>query len=258
MIDFSGRIAIVTGGGSGIGKVTAMLLARHGADIAIAGRKLERLEAAAAEIRDATGRQCLAVQADLREEDQAARLIAQTIEAFGRLDVLINNAGKGYHAPLRTMSPDIWRNDFAINTHAGFYCAQAAWPHLKASGHGAIVNISSLAGMNGSMGVGAYSAAKSAVQMFTRVAAAEWGPYGIRVNCVAPGMIATELAKANWAKTGFDAIAASTSFPLRRPGTPEEVANAVLFLASDAASYISGETLSVGGGPQLKGMIDVE
>jgi NAD(P)-dependent dehydrogenase (short-subunit alcohol dehydrogenase family) len=93
--------------------------------------------------------------------------------------------------------------------------------------------------------------------MFTRVAAAEWGPKGVRVNCVAAGMIATELAQANWAKTGFDTSAASAAFPLRRPGKPEEIAQAVMFLASDAASYITGETLVVGGGPQLKGMIDV-
>ncbi len=155
------------------------------------------------------------------------------------------------------MSPEVWNNDVALNLNAAFYCSQAALQHLSANGNGVIVNISSLAGMHGSMGVGAYSAAKAGLQMFTRVAAAEWGPRGIRVNAVAPGMIATELAKAGWAKTGFDADAACKGFPLRRPGRPEEVANAVLYLASEFASYITGETLAVAGGPQLKGMIDV-
>jgi NAD(P)-dependent dehydrogenase (short-subunit alcohol dehydrogenase family) len=108
------------------------------------------------------------------------------------------------------------------------------------------------------MGHGAYSAAKAGLQQFTRVASAEWGPQGVRVNCVAPGMIATEQAQANWAKSSFDAAAACQSFPLRRPGRPEEVAHAVLFLVSDAASYITGEIVAVSGGPQLKGMIDLD
>lgn len=257
LFDFSGRAVIVTGGGSGIGAVTARLFAEAGADVAIAGRKPEPLQAAAEAIGKATGRQCIAIPTDVRSAEQAQNLVDKTIDAFGRLDILINNAGKGYHAPLRTMPADKWSNDIALNLNGAFHCAQAALPHLVASGRGAIVNISSLAGMNGSMGVGAYSAAKAGLQMFTRVSAAEWGPRGVRVNCVAPGMIATELAQAGWKKTGFDATKASEAFPLRRPGRPEEVARAVLFLASDAASYITGETLAVAGGPQLKGMIDV-
>lgn len=253
VIDFSGRCAIVTGGGSGIGKAIAAMLVQHGARVVIAGRKLERLEATASEF----GSQCIPVQCDVRDPAQASALIAKSFEANGGLDILVNNAGKGWHALLQDVTAEIWQNDFALNSHAAFYCSQAAFPHLKASGQGAIVNISSLAGQHGSMGVGAYSAAKAAVQMLTRVTAAEWGPHGIRVNCVAPGMIATGLALANWTKIGFDINEASKGFPLRRPGTPEEVANAVLFLASDAASYITGETLSVAGGPQLKGMIDI-
>ncbi len=250
--DFSGKRAIVTGGGSGIGKVIATMLTAAGARVAITGRKRDRLEAAAIDI----GADCHIIPADLREPDQAKAMVAEAVSQFGGLDILINNAGRGWHAPLRTMSADVWQGDFALNSHAAFYCSQAAFEALRATGNGAIVSISSLAGMNGTMGVGAYSAAKAALQMFTRVAAAEWGSHGIRVNAVAAGMIATEGAIGNWAKTGFDAIAASSAFPLRRPGTPEEVARAVLFLASDAASYITGEVLAVAGGPQLKGMIE--
>ena len=256
-IDFTGRIAIVTGGGSGIGAIVARMLAEAGADLAIAGRKAAALEETAGAIRAATGRRVLCVPTDVRDPAQCAALVEATVAEYGRVDVLINNAGKGWHAPLRTMPADVWDKDVALNLNAAFYCSQAAYPHLKASGKGAIVNISSLAGINGTMGVGAYSAAKAGLQQFTRVACAEWGPHGIRVNAVAPGMIATELAKAGWAKTGFDTTNACTAFPLRRPGEPEEVANAVLFLASDLASYITGETLAVAGGPQLKGMIDV-
>lgn len=254
--DFSGHVAVVTGGSSGIGATIAMMLAKAGADIAISGRRPEPLEAAAAQISNATGRRVLAVPTDVRDAEQCAAMVARTAAELGRIDLLINNAGRGSMVALRDMKPAIWDKDIALNLNAAFYCAQAALPHLKASGRGAIVNISSLAGINGTMGHGAYSAAKAGLQQFTRVASAEWGPQGVRVNCVAPGMIATELAKAGWDKFGFDAMAACQSFPLRRPGTPEEVAQAVLFLASAAASYITGETLTVGGGPQLKGMID--
>lgn len=262
LFDFSGRVAIVTGGGTGIGAVTALQLAQRGADLVLAGRKPEPLEATAAQIRQTTGRRCLTVPTDVTDPDQAAKLIETTIAEYGRLDILINNAGKGSHRPLRTMSPEIWQKDVNLNLNAAFYCSQAAFPHLKeahlkSGGHGVIVNISSLAGVNGTLGVGAYSAAKSGLQMFTRVAAAEWGPHAVRVNAIACGMIATELAQAGWAKTGFDALGAAQAFPLRRPGRPEEIAQTVIFLVSDAASYITGETITVAGGPQLKGMIDV-
>ena len=256
--DFSGKVAIVTGGGSGIGEVTATELLRAGAKVAIAGRKAARLDEAAARMGGATGGEVLCVATDVRDIDQCKAMVETVAAHFGGLDILVNNAGGGWHAPLRSMTLDAWNRDIGLNLNSAFFCSQAAYPHLKASGNAAIVNISSLAGVNGTMGVGAYSAAKSGLQMLTRVAAAEWGPQGIRVNAVACGMIATPLAKAGWAKTGFDATDACKAFPLRRPGTPEEVARAVLFMASDSASYITGETLTVGGGPQLKGMIDVD
>lgn len=255
--DLTGRVAIVTGGGTGIGAATARLLAENGADVVIAGRRAEPLERTAGEIREATGRRCLAIAADARDPEQIQALVDRTVQTFGRIDILVNNAGGATHAPLAKMPFETWQKDVSLNLHAAFLCSQAALPHLKESGHGAIVNISSLAGVHGTLGVGAYSSAKSGLQMYTRVASAEWGPHGVRVNCVAPGMIATELAQANWARTGFDAAGACKGFPLRRPGRPEEVAQAIVFMASDAASYITGETLTVGGGPQLKGMIDV-
>lgn len=262
LFNFAGRVAIVTGGGTGIGAITAMQLAECGADLVLAGRKLDALENTAKKIREETNRRCIAVPTDVTDPDQATKLIDTTIAEFGRLDILINNAGKGSHRPLRTMAPEIWQKDVNLNLNAAFYCSHAAFLHLKASalernGQSVIVNISSLAGINGTLGVGAYSAAKSGLQMFTRVAAAEWGPHDIRVNAVACGMIATELAQAGWMKTGFDAAGASQSFPLRRPGKPEEIAQTVIFLVSDAASYITGEIITVAGGPQLKGMIDV-
>lgn len=255
--DFAGLAVIVTGGGSGIGEVTAAEFLRMGARVAIVGRKLDRLEAAAAKMREKTGGEVICIAADVRDQAQCNAMIEQVAKAFGGIDILINNAGGGWHARLRDMPIEGWNRDIALNLNSAFYCTQAAYPWLKAKGNGRIVNISSLAGVNGTMGHSAYSAAKAGLQMFTRVTAAEWGPSGIRSNCVACGMIATDLAKAAWARTGFDPKDACTAFPLRRPGTPEEVAAAVLFMASDASSYITGETLTVGGGPQLKGMGDV-
>ncbi|PLK24463.1 SDR family NAD(P)-dependent oxidoreductase [Novosphingobium sp. TH158] len=260
--DFSGKVAIVTGGGSGIGEATAIALLKAGAKVAIAGRKADRLEAAAAAMRETTGGEVFCFATDVRVQEQCQALIEAVVAHFGRLDVLINNAGGARHAALRTAPVESWRQDMALNLDSAFFCSQSAYPHLKAAaaenGQAAIVNISSMAGNGGTMGCGGYSAAKAGLQMLTRVAAAEWGPKGIRVNAVAAGMIATPLARANWAKTGFDAASATTAFPLRRPGEPEEVARTVLFMASDAASYITGETLICGGGPTIKGMIDTD
>jgi 3-oxoacyl-[acyl-carrier protein] reductase len=251
--DFSGKVAIVTGGGTGIGAVTAELFARSGAQVVIAARNADRL----AERAKAIGAKCVAIPADVTDEAQCKALIEQTLDSFGRIDVLVNNAGGARHAPISKFRTDKWLAEFDLNVHSAFYCARAAAEAMIAAGSGAIVNVSSTAGTTGTMGCAPYSAAKAGLQMFTRVAAAEWGPKGVRVNCVAAGMIATELAQANWAKAGFDPAGAAKDFPLRRPGRPEEVAAAVLFLASDAASYITGETLQVAGGPRLGGMIDV-
>ncbi len=251
--DYSGKTVIVTGGGTGIGAVTAELFAKAGALVVIAARNAERL----AERGEKIGGRCIAIPTDVTDEAQCRALIAATLDTFGRIDVLVNNAGGARHAPIARFRTDKWLAEFDLNLHSAFYCARAAAEAMIAAGSGAIVNISSLAGVTGTMGVSAYSAAKAGLQMFTRVAAAEWGPKGVRVNCVAAGMIATELAQANWAKTRFDVSSATSAFPLRRAGTPEDVAQAVLFLAGEGASYITGETLAVGGGPQLKGMIDV-
>ncbi len=257
--DLKGRVAIVTGAGTGIGRATAILLARRGADVAICGRRQDKIDEAAERIRE-TGQRALAVQADVRKPEQCKTLMDRVAAELGHLDILINNAGGAHgHVPLATMDPAKWDRDVKLNLSAAMYCSQAALPHLKASKHACIVNISSLAGMHGTAGVAAYAAAKAGLQMFTRVASSEWGGYGIRVNCIACGMIATEAAREGWAKSGFDAAgAAKQSFGLRRYGEMEEAAQAIVFMASDAASYITGETLAVGGGPKLGGMIEVE
>ena len=249
---------MVTGGGTGIGRDTALLLAERGADVVVAGRRLEPLEEAAGEIRK-LGRRALPVPTDVRKPEQCKAMIAAAIEAFGRLDILINNAGGAHgHIGIAKMDLAKWDRDVQLNLNAALYCSQAAYPHLKAS-KGCVVNISSQAGVGGTQGVAAYSAAKAGLQMLTRVMAAEWGPVGIRVNCVAPGMTATEAAELGWNKRGYDAAAAAKeSFSLKRYGEMREVSQGIVFFASPAASYITGETMAIVGGSKIGGMINVE
>lgn len=256
--DLSGRVALVTGGGTGIGRATALLLAERGANVAVAGRRAEPLEKTAADIR-ALGQSGIPIASDVRKHAEARAMVDAVITEFGRLDILINNAGGAHgHVGLAKMDLAKWDRDIQLNLSAAQYCSQAALPHLKRT-RGNIVNISSLAGVHGTQGVGAYSAAKAGLQMLTRVMASEWGPVGVRVNCVAPGMTATEAAREGWVKRDFDAAAiANKAFPLGRYGEMREVAQAIVFFASDAASYITGETVAVGGGPQMGGMISVE
>jgi NAD(P)-dependent dehydrogenase (short-subunit alcohol dehydrogenase family) len=226
--------------------------------VAICGRRADKIELAATRIRE-TGRRVLAIPTDVRKPDQCKALMEAVVAQWGRIDILINNAGGAHgHVPLAKMDLAKWDRDVQLNLSAAMYCSQAALPHLKAS-KGAIVNISSLAGVNGTAGVAAYSAGKAGLQMFTRVASSEWGGHGIRVNCIACGMIATEAAREGWEKRPFDAAgAARVSFALRRYGEMDEAAQAIVFMASDASSYVTGETLAVGGGPKLGGMVEVD
>lgn len=253
LLDFSGRVAIVTGGGTGIGAATALLLAKLGADVVIASRKAAVIEAKAAEIAVATGRRCLAVPTDVRNEAQVANLVDRTVSELRRIDILINNAGGTILAPLEDVTTRAWQRSFDLNVNSAYYATREAGRHFRAQGHGVIVNISSMAGIRGTRSGAPYSASKAALQMFTRVAAAEWGPYGIRINCVAPGMVLGEEAAAHLEASNIDISAATSIFPLRRAGRPEDLANAIVFLASDAASFITGETLAVCGGPVLGG-----
>lgn len=253
-LDFSGRVAIVTGGATGIGYATALQLARLGASVVICSRTADELEAAAARIAEASGNTCLAVPTDVKSEDACIALVERTMAEFGRIDVLVNNAGGTRMGPLESIPTRGWDSIFDLNTKSAYILTREAGRHMIAQGRGAIVNISSGAGVNGVKGGAHYSAAKAALQMFTRVTAAEWGRFGIRANCVAAGAIASERVSEAWKVAGLKEEEMGAAMPLGRLGTPDDMANMIVFFCSDASSYISGETISVCGGPNLGGI----
>jgi NAD(P)-dependent dehydrogenase (short-subunit alcohol dehydrogenase family) len=243
MYELTDQVAIVTGGGTGIGAATAQLFAEHGADIVIASRTVEKLDAVAESVRTATGRRCIPVPTDVRDEEQCAALVARTIDELGRIDVLVNNAGGSYLFPLEDTPVSRFDNNVALNLRGPFVLTQEAGRHMLAQGRGIIVNISSAAGVRGVVGGAVYSAAKAGLQMLTRVVAMEWGDRGIRANCIAVGAIASEGALRSWERAGI------LERLLPRAGQPEDVAHAILYLSTDASRYVNGETFAVSGTP---------
>ncbi len=251
--DLTGRVAVVTGGGTGIGAATATLLAEHGADVVIASRTLSELERIADAIVHATGRRCIPVATDVKQETDVVRMVERTITDLGRIDILVNNAGGTRLGPLESLPTRGWDSIFELNVRGPFLCTREVGRHMIEQRSGAIVNVSSAAGLIGVKGGAHYSAAKAGLQMFTSVTAAEWGRYGIRTNCVAVGLVASERAVAAWHVAGIDPAAVAAAVPAGRAGTPTEVAYPILFLVSDAASYVNGQTFAVDGGPQMPG-----
>lgn len=253
-LDFTGKVAIVTGGATGIGYATALQLARLGATVVVASRTAGELQNAAARIEEESGSRCLAVPTDVKQEQSCIAMVQSTVDAFGQVDILINNAGGTRMGPLESIPTRGWHSIFDLNTHSAYYCTREAGRHMMERRCGAIVNISSNAGQHGVKGGAHYSAAKSALQMFTVVTAAEWGRFGIRCNCVAAGMIASPRAAEAWKAAGLDPMEMASQIPLKRPGDPDEIANMIVFFASDAASYITGQVMAVNGGPSLGGI----
>jgi 3-oxoacyl-[acyl-carrier protein] reductase len=247
-------VAVVTGGGTGIGAATARLLAAHGADVAIAARTLNDLERTAASIEADSGKRCLIVPTDVKDEPQVVAMIERSVKVLGRLDILVNNAGGTRLGPLRNLPTKAWDASFDLNVRSAYIATREAGTHFIQQRSGAIVNVSSDAGVYGVRGGAHYSAAKAALQMLTEVTAAEWGSHGVRANCVAVGGIASERAKAAWDVAGIDPAAIGEGAMLRRVGQPDEVAAAILFLASHAASYITAQTISVDGGHPMGGI----
>lgn len=251
--DFSlrGKVAIVTGGSQGIGRSIALALAEQGADVAVAARKEGPLRVVADEI-TALGRRGLAVPTNVRHLEQLRNLVDTTRHTLGRVDILVNNAAANpAYGPIETLDErafDVLMNSNVKAPHfLSIYAREAMLEHGEG---GSIINVSSLGGVRASEVIGGYSVSKAALIMLTQVCAKTWGTDGIRVNCIAPGLVKTDFARALWEDETYlkNAVAGAA---LRRIAQPDEMAGAVVYLASSASSYVTGQTLILDGGRVL-------
>jgi NAD(P)-dependent dehydrogenase (short-subunit alcohol dehydrogenase family) len=251
-----GKAAIVTGGGRGIGKAIAQGFAKAGAKVAITSRKINDLEAAAAEIR-AFGGEALAVQAHLAKVEEINRMVGTVLDKFGQIDILVNNAGASpAMGSVLDSEERLWETVINLNLKGLYYTSQAVARVMKKQGGGRIINVASIDGFKPEPGVSIYSISKAGVRMVTQAFAAELAPYNIRVNTIAPGPISTKMLDSHWfhlppeeAQKAKAALGKLT--PLGRVGEPEELAGAAIYLASDASSYTTGAEIVIDGGVLL-------
>jgi len=270
-LDLTGRVAFVTGGSRGLGRADALTLARAGADVVIADLLVESdlseetdeygplamvartqglvgTESAAEEIRG-MGRRALAVKCDVTDREQVSAAVKRAVEELGSVDILINNAGTLDHVgQFPDQQPALWERDLKVNLSGAFNCAQAVWPHMKERQWGRIVNMASVAGTLGGFGQASYSTTKAGILGLTKTLAMEGGRHGITANAIVPGIIGTEAFHMANASMN-ERIANRTVF--KRPGEPQDIANAIAFLCSDLASYVTGIELNVSGGVEL-------
>jgi len=246
-----GRVALVTGAGRGIGRATAGRLAREGARVCLADVDAGVASAAAAQLVD-EGLDAFAARMDVTARTEVEAVVGQVLERYGRLDILVNNAGIVRDNLLYRMGDEEWRQVLNVHLTGAFLCSRAAQRPMVESGYGRIVSVSSLSAL-GNRGQANYAAAKAGLLGFTRTLALELGPYGVTANAVAPGFIETEMTRATAERLGvpWEEFAArrAEQIPVRRAGRPEDVAAAILFLASEEAGFVNGQVLYVTGGP---------
>ena len=249
---FANKVAIVTGASSGIGRATAKALATSGARVVVVGRESRPLEDVMSEIAH-DSRESMAVVADLVSEQAAADIVSATVARFGAIDVLVNAAGAIAMGTTDGTSDAVWDGLMALNVRAPFRLMRAAFPYLKER-KGAVVNVSSVNGRRVFPNLAAYNTSKAALDQLTRCAAIEWAPHGIRVNAVNPGVTVTNLhRRSGMTEEAYTALLARSkeTHPLGRPGQASEIADLILFLASDQAGWVTGETIAIDGGRHL-------
>lgn len=246
----AGKVALVTGASRSIGRAIALGFAREGAKVVVNYRRgAAEADAVVAEIA-AAGGEAIPVQADVRRRDEVVRMVATAVDRFGRLDVLVNNAGILKRTPFLEITEEEWDDVLATNLKAYFFCAQAVAPTMIAQGSGSIVNISSANQEVASLNLAHYVASKGGVRMLTRQLALELAPHGVRVNAIAPGMVETDLNRADLADEEFRNYRLSM-IPLRRIGVPEDIAGAAIFLASDESRLATGSTVLLDAGQTI-------
>lgn len=247
LFDLDGKVAVVTGASRGIGRAIALGLAEAGADVAVAARTESDLDALVTEI-ESRGRKAIAVPTDVTDRGALEVLMDRAIDELGGLDVLVNNAGgTRFVAPLTTLRPEGWDKVMALNLDSVFHATQLAAQRMVERGGGSIIQIASVAGLQGAEGLSFYSAAKGGVRLMTQAVARELATSGVRVNSIAPGWIATDLNSNLWRDEGTRKTM-EDMIPMARLGTAEEIVGPAVFLASDAASFVTGITLLVDGG----------
>jgi 3-oxoacyl-[acyl-carrier protein] reductase len=270
-IDLSGRVALVTGGSRGLGRADALTLARAGADVVIAdilvesddsgeaerygplaqaarAQGLVQTEATAEEIRG-MGRRALALKCDVTDSNQVGQTVSRAVEELGSVDILVNNAGTLDHVgQIENQVPELWERDLRVNLTGAFHCCRAVWPHMKEREWGRIVNMASVAGTLGGFGQASYSTTKAGLLGLTKSLALEGARHGITVNAIVPGIIGTEAFHFGNPEMNERMIMRTA---MRRTGEPQDIANAIAFLSSDLASYITGVELNVSGGIEL-------
>jgi len=260
---FNGQVALITGGGSGIGRGIADLLAALGAHVVLASRKIDRVETAAAEIIGAGGK-ASALAVDVRDTERVRAMIAEVSNTHGRIDLLVNNAAGNFYAPSETLSENAWKSVIEIDLYGTFFCSQAVLPVMKAQGGGSIVNISMTLHYRGWPLMAHATAAKAGIDALTKTLALEWAKHGVRMNAIAPGHIPTEgVRKAFAPPPGADGVTdvfavekamdsyAKKAIPLQRWGSPADIASMVAFLASPGGAWITGAIMVVDGGEWL-------
>ncbi|ELZ11805.1 short-chain dehydrogenase/reductase SDR [Natrinema thermotolerans DSM 11552] len=246
-----GETAIVTGSSSGIGKTIVERFADDGANVVVTSRDIDNVQPVADAINESERPgEAIAIECDVTDRDAVGDLIDETVETFGGLDILINNAGASFQAPPSEISENGWKTIVDINLHGTFHCSQLAVEYMRDNGGGRIVNFASVAGTRGSKTMSHYGAAKAGVVNFTTSSAADWAEDGIWVNCIAPGLVATEGVRTQMGVED-DADEIARTSPDRTIGKPEEVADLAQFLASPASSYMVGETIEIKGIPRL-------